>query len=154
MLIDANLQKPDLTHRFAPNSVVSLDQFIKSSSAEAQLPEVNLTESLSFVPATAADQVVNPNIFLGTQAMRTALTEYNEPRDIILDLPPLEDSSDAQAIGSMLSGVVIIAALNRTKLDQLSETIRALRSAKSQVLGVVLNDPLPHRDRRSSRRVA
>lgn len=152
VLIDANLQKPDLTRRFAPNSVVGLDQFIRSSPAKGQLPEINLTDSLSFVPAAAADQVVDPNVFLGTESMRTALTEYNEPRDMILDLPSLEGSSDAQALGSMLSGIVIIAAINRTKIDQLAETVRALRSAKSQVLGVVLNDPLPLRGRRSIRR--
>lgn len=77
--------------------------------------------------------------------MRTALTQYNGVRDLIFDLPPLESSSNAQAIGSMLSGVVIVASINRIKLDQLSETIRAMHSANTRVLGIVLNDPINSR---------
>lgn len=142
VLVDANLQKPDLTRRFAPNSEVGLDHFSLSSPVGTDLPEVRLTNSLSFVPAVASDGLADPNAFLGTYAMRTALTQYNGARDLVLDLPPLEASSDAQAIGSMLSGVVLVAALNRTKLDQLSEAVRALRSANSRVLGIVLNDPV------------
>ncbi|TXM99293.1 hypothetical protein FV242_26015 [Methylobacterium sp. WL64] len=151
VLVDASLQKPDLTRRFAPNSETGLEQFIQSFSVEAKLPEVRITESLSFVPAVAANRVADPNAFMGTLAMRNALTQYNSPRDLVLDLPALANSSDAQAIGSMLSGVVLVAALHRTKLDQLSEAIRALRSANSRVLGIVLNDPLPRKSRHSAR---
>lgn len=154
VLVDASLQKPDLTHRLAPRSEIGLDQFITSSSPEARLPEVRLTDSLSFVPAVASGREADPNAFLGTQGMRAALTQYNGQRDLVLDLPPLESSSDAQAIGSMLSGVVLVAALHRTKLNQLSEAVRALRSANARVLGIVLNDPLPRRGRRSARKSA
>lgn len=142
VLIDANLQEPDLSRRLAANSDVGLDQFIQSSPGTANLPEVKLTPSLSFVPAVSSSRVADPNAFLGTHAMRTALTQYNGVRDLILDLPPLDSSSNAQAVGSMLSGVVIVASINRIKLDQLSETIRALHSANTRVLGIVLNDPI------------
>lgn len=142
VLIDANMQKPDLTRRFAPHSEAGLDHFILSSPGTSDLPEVRLTNSLSFVPSVASDRIADPNAFLGTHAMRAALTQYNGTRDLILDLPPLEASSDAQAIGSMLSGIVLVAALNRTKIDQLSEAIRALRSANCRVFGIVLNDPI------------
>lgn len=145
VLVDANLQKPDLTRRFAPNAEAGLDHFIQSDPESAELPEVRLTTALSFVPAVAADRMADPNAFLGTHAMRAALTQHGGARDLVLDLPPLEASSDAQAMGSMLTGVVLVAALNRTKLDQLSEAIRALRSANSRVLGIVLNDPVPVR---------
>lgn len=145
VLVDANLQNPELTRRLAPNSDVGLDHFIQSSPGTANLPELRLTTSLSFVPAVGSNRVADPNAFLGAHAMRTALTQYNGVRDLILDLPPLESSSNAQAIGSMLSGVVIVASINRIKLDQLSETIRALHSANTRVLGIVLNDPINSR---------
>ncbi len=151
VLVDASLGNPELTRRFAPGSEVGLDQFILSSTPGATWPEVRLTPALSFVPAVSANQAADPNAFLGTQAMRAALTQSGIPRDVILDLSPLEVSSDAQAIGSMLSGVVLVAALNRTKLDQLSEAVRALRSSNSRVLGIVLNDPMPRKSRRFAR---
>lgn len=151
VLVDANLYNPDLTRHFAPGNEYGLNQFVSSSSDNAALPEIKLTNSLGFVPALASDQVADPSAFLATQAMRVALTQYNGPRDLILDLPPLQTSSDAQALGNMLSGVIIIATLNRTSLDQLSEAVRAMRSAKGRVLGIVLNDPLPRKSRLMSR---
>lgn len=151
VLVDANLCKPDLTRHFAPSSEYGLNQFVLSSPDNANLPEIKISNSLGFVPALASDQVADPSAFLATQAMRIALTQYKGPRDLILDLPPLQTSSDAQALGDMLSGVIIIATLNRTSLDQLSEAVRAMRSAKGRVLGIVLNDPLPRKSRLMSR---
>lgn len=151
VLIDANLQQPDLTRHFAPDSKGGLDQFIMSSSATVDLPEVRLTSSLGFIPAVAADHKADPNVFLGTQAMRAVLAHYKGAADLLLDLPPIASSSDAQAIGGILSGVVLVAALNRTKLNELSAAVRALRSTNSRVLGLVLNDPSP-RDTSERRR--
>lgn len=145
VLIDACFQKPDLTRRLAPDSQVGLDQFILSPSDTSTLPELKLASSLSFVPAVAKGHVADPNTFLGTQAVRKLFEQYDETAEIILDLPPLEVSSDAQAVGGMLAGVVLVAAVNRTKLDQLSSAIRALRLADCHIIGLVLNDPAPRR---------
>ncbi|MCJ2012615.1 tyrosine-protein kinase domain-containing protein [Methylobacterium sp. J-076] len=142
MLVDANLQKPDLTRLLAPSAPSGLDELLLSPAVGGSFKEVAIAPSLGFVPAVAAGRRASPNAFLGTHAMRAALTQVNGKRDIILDLPTLKASSDAQAVGSMLTGVVLVASLNRTKLDELAEAIRAMRSANSRVLGVVLNSPV------------
>lgn len=142
LLVDADLREPELTRRFAPRAADGLESLVLSPANGAELPEVALAASLSFVPAVAAGRTANPNAFLGAHAMRAALARVNGKRDILLDLPPLDASSDAQAIGHMLTGIVLVASLNRTKLDQLSDAIRALRSARCRVLGIVLNDPV------------
>lgn len=147
-LVDANMGHPDLTRRIAPRATAGLDGLVLSSAPGAELPEAALTPALSFVPAVAGvatGRKADPNAFLGTQAMRSALTRLSARRDVILDLPALDASPDAQAIGAVLTGVVIVATLNRTKLDQLSEAIRALHSADTRVLGIVLNDPMRFR---------
>ena len=150
-LVDANLGQPDLTRRIAPRATAGLDGLVLSASTGADLPEAMLTPSLSFVPAVAGvvtGRKADPNAFLGTQAMRSALSRLSARRDVILDLPALDASPDAQAIGAVLTGVVLVATLNRTKLDQLSEAIRALHSADTRVLGIVLNDPMRFRKAR------
>lgn len=150
-LVDANLGQPDLTRRIAPRATAGLDGLVLSASTGADLPEAMLTPSLSFVPAVAgvvAGRKADPNAFLGTQAMRSGLSRLSARRDVILDLPALDASPDAQAIGAVLTGVVLVATLNRTKLDQLSEAIRALHSADTRVLGIVLNDPMRFRKAR------
>lgn len=148
VLVDADLGDPELTRRLAPRATAGLESLVLSPVVGADLPEVPLTATLGFVPAVAAGQTANPNAFLGAHAMRAALARANGKRDLILDLPPFDASSDAQAVGHMLTGIVLVASLNRTKLDQLSDAIRALRSAHCRVLGIVLNDPVPSRKAR------
>ncbi|KQQ26412.1 hypothetical protein ASF53_20990 [Methylobacterium sp. Leaf123] len=143
VLVDADLRDPELTRRFAPRATTGLESLVLSPGIGADLPEIALSATFGFVPAVAAGQAANPNAFLGARGMRAALARVNGKRDLILDLPPLDASSDAQAIGHMLTGIVLVASLNRTKLDQLSDAIRALRSANCRVLGIVLNDPVP-----------
>ncbi|CAO4148907.1 Lipopolysaccharide biosynthesis protein [Methylorubrum thiocyanatum] len=148
VLVDADLRDPELTRRFAPKATAGLESLVLSPVIGADLPEVALAGTLSFVPAVAAGRTANPNAFLGAHAMRAALARVNGKRDLVLDLPPLDASSDAQAIGHMLTGIVLVASLNRTKLDELSDAIRALRSTDCRVLGIVLNDPAPSRKAR------
>lgn len=154
LLVDADLREPELTRRFAPRAADGLESLVLSPANGAELPEVALAASLSFVPAVAAGRKANPNAFLGAHAMRAALARVNGKRDIILDLPPLDTSSDAQAIGHMLTGIVLVASLDRTKLDQLSDAIRALRSARCRVLGIALNDPVQSRRARRQARAS
>lgn len=141
VLVDADLHEPDLTRRLAPAAAAGLESLAHSSITDVDLPEVVLDDALGFVPAVAAGQTADPNAFLGTHAMRAALTRVDGKRNLVLDLPPLEASSDAQVIGPMLTGIVLVARLNRTKLDQLADAIRTLRSSHCRVLGIVLNDP-------------
>ncbi|GJE28449.1 hypothetical protein LKMONMHP_3320 [Methylobacterium organophilum] len=141
VLIDADLQNPDLSRRLAPRAEAGLDEFLRAHRSGADLPELPLAGTLSFVPAAAEGRTAHPNTFLGASPMREALTRFDGRRDLILDLPALSRSSDVQAIGDLLSGVVLVAALNRTTLDQLTEARRSLHAANIRVLGVVLNEP-------------
>lgn len=149
VLVDANLQNPDLTRRIEPKATAGLDSLVLSPTVGADMPEVKLGASLTFVPATADGRIGEPSAFLGSHALRAALARINGKRNLIFDLPPLDLSSDAQAIGHLLTGVVLVATLNGTTLDQLFEAVRALRAANGRVIGVVLNDPA--RSRRSRR---
>ncbi|SFK33466.1 tyrosine-protein kinase domain-containing protein [Methylorubrum salsuginis] len=145
VLVDADLREPELTRRFAPQATAGLEDFALSCGTDADLPEVPLDASLSFVPAVAAGRTAHPDAFLGTQALRAALARFGGKRPLVLDLPPLDASADAQAIGPMLTGIVLVAHLDRTKLDELADAIRALGSTHCRVLGIVLNDPAQSR---------
>ncbi|TXN75905.1 hypothetical protein FV228_02110 [Methylobacterium sp. WL18] len=148
VLVDADLQKPDLTRVLAPNVTIGLDRAIESLSEDVDLPEIRLANSLNFVPAVAAGLKANPNIFLGARLMHAVLSCRNRPRDYILDLPSLTTSSDAYAISDMLTGVVLVAAVNKTDIDKLTEAVRAIQLSNGRVLGIVLNDPVRSRLRR------
>ena len=103
--------------------------------------ELPLTENLAFIPAVSAGSVRDPNLFPGSPRMAQTLKSLSSARHIIVDLPPLNASSDALAIGRLLGGVILIAAVNHTSLDQLSQAARAMIASDVRVFGIVLNEP-------------
>jgi Mrp family chromosome partitioning ATPase len=71
--------------------------------------------------------------------MQLFLQALHQEQDIIIDLPPMSLSSDVQAVGHLLDGVILLAEADRTTLEDLNEAYRTLRAANTRVLGVVLN---------------
>jgi Mrp family chromosome partitioning ATPase len=95
---------------------------------------------LSFIPAVGAGCDYDPNLFIGALETLQAVTALTNTRTIIIDLPPLSVSADAGAVGAALTGVFVVAAVNRTTVDELAESVRALRARGVRVLGIVLNE--------------
>jgi len=58
---------------------------------------------------------------------------------IVLDGPPVLESPDAAAIGSIADGVVLVVQAGRSKRPVLARAAELLRKSGSQVLGSVLN---------------
>lgn len=139
VLIDADLRNPAATRQLMPKAETGLNEVLMSQSGPRTWPETALSPDLSFVPASAAGQVGDPNVYLGSSDMRDMMEDLTRRRDVVVDLPPLSVSSDAQAIGRLLSGVILVTAVNRTSIDQLAEALRALHAGGVRVLGIVLN---------------
>ena len=149
VLIDADLRNPAMSRLLAPSAPRGLNEMLLGREAEdgetAALPETEIAPGLAFVPAVRGGRDCDPNVFLGSHVMQDALARSDRDRDIVVDLPALSDSSDAQAVGRLLDGVILVAAVNRTSLDELSEAVRALQAADVRLLGIVLNDVEPVR---------
>ena len=71
--------------------------------------------------------------------MRQIVADLQHHASVIVDLPALSRSSDAQAVGQMLDGVIVVVEAGRTTVDEVADCLTALRSAHTAVLGVVLN---------------
>ncbi len=139
MLVDGDLQHYDLTLALAPEAAVGLTSVLLGHSGDPMFPAIPLARDLSFVPAVSAGQPRDPNVFVGSATMQRMLTRARESSHVIVDLPPMSLSSDAQAIGSLLDGVILLAEVDRTTLDEVEEALRILHSADVSVMGVVLN---------------
>ncbi|MCC6349739.1 MAG: CpsD/CapB family tyrosine-protein kinase [Candidatus Eisenbacteria bacterium] len=73
-------------------------------------------------------------------ALRQLLEQLGSDFDwIVLDGPPVLESPDASAIGSIADGVVLVVQAGRSKRPVLSRAAELLRKSGSQVLGSVLN---------------
>jgi polysaccharide biosynthesis transport protein len=140
-LVDADFRNPTLTRELAPDAALSLTETLGDSHVDISCAELPLTENLAFIPAVSAGSVRDPNLFPGSPRMAQTLKSLSSARHIIVDLPPLNASSDALAIGRLLGGVILIAAVNHTSLDQLSQAARAMIASDVRVFGIVLNEP-------------
>ena len=142
-LIDGDLEHPALTTQLAPHSDAGLSEALIEPAGMSRLKTVQLTPSLEFLPAVGAGRTSEPNVYLGSPEMARLLSDRTASRDVVLDLPPLGTSSDAQAICALLDGVVLIVEAKRTKVEDALDALRVLRAANANVLGVVLNKSNP-----------
>ena len=148
-LIDADFRDPALSAALAPDAKVGLDEALLSHVASTHPLAVALNRSLDFLPAVAGGKASDPNVFIGSPDMRHLLLSLRKERDIIVDLSPMSLSSDTQAIGHLLDGVLLVVEANRLTIDELHDALRALRVAKTRLLGIVLTKmPTPTRPQR------
>lgn len=142
-LIDGDLRRPALTAQLAPRNDAGLNEALLDHAGLGRLNTVRLSESLSFVPAIAAGRTSEPNVYLGSKEMADLLSSLTANRDVVVDLPPLGSSSDAQALCPFLDGVVLIVEAGRTTVEDALDALRVLRAANANVLGAVLNKARP-----------
>jgi Mrp family chromosome partitioning ATPase len=95
---------------------------------------------LSFVPAVGEGSDYDPNVFTGALEILQAVTGLAHTGTVVIDLPPLSVSADAAAVGAALTGVLVVAAINRTTIDELTDSVRTLQARGVRVLGIVLNE--------------
>jgi capsular exopolysaccharide synthesis family protein len=80
----------------------------------------------------------NPSELLGSLRMRELLSELAERAEIVLiDSSPLLTVSDSMPLVPLVSGVVLIARLNRTSRDAMTRLRFVVRAAGGNALGVV-----------------
>ena len=139
VLVDADLRHPDLTQGLAPHERRGLTESLLARDPLAKLTRRQLSDHLCFVPAVGEETGMNLDAFLGLPEMRQIVADLQHHASVIVDLPALSGSSDAQAVGQMLDGVIIVVEAGRTTFDEVADGLAALRSAHAGVLGVVLN---------------
>ena len=139
-LLDADVRNPVLTASLAPTAEWGLSELVLARSVDASGLQIPLDAMQSFIPAIGAGRGYDPNLFTGTIETQQALRELSVTRAVVVDLPPLSLSSDATAVGGALTGVIVVAALNRTTVDELSDVVRTLQTRGVRVLGIVLNE--------------
>ena len=150
-LIDGDLHRPTLTSHLAPRSPAGLSESLVGHAGTPRPEGVDLSPSLRFVPAVGAGHASEPNVYLGAPEMVDLLSQMTQARDVVVDLPPLGSSSDAQALCPFLDGVVLVVDAGRTRIDEALDALRVLRAAKANVLGVLVNRSgvgMPKRRRR------
>jgi succinoglycan biosynthesis transport protein ExoP len=138
VLVDADLRRPTLATMLGVTSDKGLTRVLRGElSVEAALRR---HATLPVEILASGPQPSNPSELLESDAFTSLLAALTDRADVvILDSPALLPVTDAAILARAASGVIVVARVGSTSLDELATATEALRAVDADVLGIVLN---------------
>ena len=143
ILVEADAYRPALRRLIASAPDDDLDGagLLDYLSERATLDEIvkpTATPGLSFVPAGSLETGSITGLI--EQRQGAFIQELAELADlVILDCPPVGPRSDAILIAAIADAVILVVDARNSRPEDVSEAARLLRSARAELVGVVLN---------------
>ena len=117
-------------------------------SGDAPYPVVQMSETLSVVPASASEH--DPVTLLTMPRFRAMLSAARNQYDLVLlDTPPVGLLCDAGILDEYIDGFVLVVGAGRTRHTLVKEAIDLL--GESRLLGLILNRALDHGHRETDK---
>lgn len=142
LLIDADLRRSTLHTTFNLSNASGLTTILTSSASELDLNSViqdSGIDNLSVV--TAGPTPPNPSELLNSKRMTAFLDAIKPIYDVIvLDVPPLLEVTDTQALSGHLDGVILVVRAGVTQKAAVARAVEMLKISKARLLGYVMND--------------
>ncbi|MCP3981349.1 MAG: CpsD/CapB family tyrosine-protein kinase [bacterium] len=137
LLLDADLRRPTIEKRLTPEPRLGLSEIL-TGQVELDHAVIELDNSpLHVLPAGPAP--ADPVELLNSDYARVLVSTLRKRyQHIIIDTPPIVPFADADVVGSMSDGVLIVARAGSTRRALLHQALEAVTSTR--VLGTVLND--------------
>lgn len=141
VLVDADLRRAGATAKLGLRPTVGLGLVLaEQRPVVSALQEWPLgpdeTGRLRILPA--GDPPPNPAALLGSDSMRNLLSTLEAEADLVLvDTPAALAVSDSIPLVQSVSGVVLIARMNRSKRDTVHRLQKIIDSAHGRLLGTV-----------------
>ena len=151
LLIDCDLRRPMLHRHYERTNESGLISWFEAGSPLEGDPALNpllgitkIDENLSLL--TSGGRSKSPTQLLESKAFGQLLEKLKKHYDlVIVDSPPLGAVTDALLIAERIDEVIYVCRFNRAFRKHIRLYIKALRSGKNEVLGIVLNGLTPRR---------
>ena len=145
LLLDANLNRPDLHKLFNLPLSPGLFSFISTNGARPNKPLVDAAPEIiqtSPVPRlsvlTAGTKMTDPSELLASAEMREFLDYLETQWDIIvIDGSAMEEGAGSAVIAPVADGVVLVAAEGQASSRSVEETVAELNSLGAHTMGLV-----------------
>ena len=106
----------------------------------ASAPIIHSTANDNLFVVTAGPSAPNPPALLGSDRMKSFLTEMMSSfQFVILDAPPVMPIADARVLATMVEGVILVVRAGRVPKSMVRRACLLLEAAGGTVLGAVLN---------------
>ena len=137
LLIDADLRRPTVEHWVSPSPKLGLSEVL-AGRTEMEHTLLNLSNTaLNILPAGTPPR--DPVVLLSSAKFQQLLLDLRgKYKRIIIDTPPIVPFTDADAVGAMSDGVLLVARSGRTRRSLFKQAVDSVTSTR--LLGIVLND--------------
>jgi len=151
LLIDCDLRRPMLHRHFnKPNEAGLINWFESGAKLDGDLTKnpqlgiVSIGENISLISSGGRSK--SPTQLLESVVFGQLLERLKKHFDlIVVDSPPLGAVTDSLLIAERVDEVIYVCRFNRAFRKHIRLYIKALRSGKNELLGVVLNGLSPRR---------
>jgi capsular exopolysaccharide synthesis family protein len=137
-LIDGDLRRPTVARALGVVDDVGLTDVL--------VGRVNVAEVLQSHPDVPGLRVLgsgpippNPSELLGSQAMRTLMTELAAESIVIIDAPPLLPVTDAAVLTRSADGALVVISHGGTLDSELTTALNHISTVHGRTLGVIFN---------------
>ncbi|HKQ61388.1 MAG TPA: CpsD/CapB family tyrosine-protein kinase [Candidatus Polarisedimenticolaceae bacterium] len=137
LLLDGDLRRPSIGPRLQPAPQLSLSDVL---ARKTDLNHVILrleNSSLEVLPAVGG--VADPIELISSDAARETMATLRERyQRIIIDTPPIVPFTDADALGALADGLLLVARAGLTPTPKYAQAVGSVTSCR--VLGTVMNN--------------
>lgn len=139
LLIDADLRRPTQHKLFEKLNVKGLSNVI---AGQVNFEDAVNTEIEPYLDLLTSGPIPpNPSELLGSLAMENFIEKIDKKYDLVIfDAPPVLAVTDAQVIGNLVNGSLLVVNAKRTHRDKVIDSKNQLQKSSARVLGVVINE--------------
>lgn len=139
LLVDADLRKPSLHYAFNSNNSHGLTSLLtKKSNLDQAIAKTHVP---NLYVLTCGPIPPNPSELLDSETMETMIEELKGLYEyVIFDTSPILAVTDPQIVANKCDGVVMVVTTGKTSKDAAEKAKALLEKARSQLLGVVVNE--------------
>ncbi|MDW0112995.1 CpsD/CapB family tyrosine-protein kinase [Sporosarcina saromensis] len=139
LLIDSDMRKPTMHYTFHTTNTTGLSNLLTKQWRLEEVTKVTNIDGLHLI--TSGPIPPNPAELIGSKSMKDLMEELRKIYDIIIfDAPPLLSVADAQILSNTCDGTILVVNTKQTQKESVLKSKDLLNSAKSNVLGVILNN--------------
>jgi capsular exopolysaccharide synthesis family protein len=139
LLIDADLRRPNVHHRFGLTGKLGLTTVLAGTSTlEEALQRVPEMPNLDILPSGPVPPF--PSEMLSSESMRTLLQRLGEQYShIVIDSPPILSVTDGVILGRVVDAVVLVIRHGKSNKNIMRRARDLLARSGAPVAGLVLN---------------
>ena len=139
LVIDGNLRKPHQHKLFGKENERGLTDLLVQRATTDCVQKIESLRGLYLL--TAGTAAPNPQELLARPQLLRTLSSLQLDYDVVLvDSAPLSESSDAQLLGTLVKGLVMVCQKDRSKMRNTEKLHAAMKMTGAELLGVILTE--------------